>query len=110
MKRIIALLFILFLAGPAFAQDAPVETPPAAAEPAPLAPEPTLSERVSSVHAALMQAVIAYESGVEAQETASAREAIARANLDAAELGSAQVMQSRNAVRQALIDHLSGRR
>ena len=87
MKRIIALLFILFLAGPAFAQDAPAEpvtpqpidvTPARNRLAAPLSDPPTLSERVSSVHAALMQAVVAFESGANAQETADARVAIAR--------------------------------
>ena len=111
MKRIIALLFVLFLAGPAFAQ-----APPPAPEPVPVVveadpppapePPPTLSERVSDAHASLMEAVTVFETGLGAQERADARVMVAEEALAAAEEGRSQVMQSRNAIRQALIDHL----
>ena len=112
MKRIITLLLsVLFLAAPAFAQ-----APPAAPEPVPVVveadpppapePPPTLSERVSDAHASLMEAVTVFETGLGAQERADARVMVAEEALAAAEEGRSQVMQSRNAIRQALIDHL----
>ena len=106
MKRIITLLLsVLFLAAPAFAQ-----APPPAPEPVPVvveaAPPPTLSERVSDAHASLMEAVTVFETGLGAQERADARVMVAEEALAAAEEGRSQVMQSRNAIRQALIDHL----
>ena len=112
MKRIITLLLsVLFLAAPAFAQ-----APPPAPEPVPVVveadpppapePPPTLSERVSDAHASLMEAVTVFETGLGAQERADARVMVAEEALAAAEEGRSQVMQSRNAIRQALIDHL----
>ena len=111
MKRIITLLLsVLFLAGPAFAQAPPPapEPVPVVVEEAPPAPEPppTLSERVSDAHASLMEAVTVFETGLGAQERADARVMVAEEALAAAEEGRSQVMQSRNAIRQALIDHL----
>ena len=111
MKRIIALLLsVLFLAAPAFAQAPPPapEPVPVVVEEAPPAPEPppTLSERVSDAHASLMEAVTVFETGLGAQERADARVMVAEEALAAAEEGRSQVMQSRNAIRQALIDHL----